>query len=115
MKPDEMRHKTTPPRTEGSNPSLSATSLPGKSRDTRDKSPLITWLQQQLAKFEQALAARESMSESWASGTTESWRLAGCRLNKNKRLEISRTHARIAVKCRTDVEMCRAAIEEIYK
>jgi len=38
MKPDEMRRKTTPPRTEGSNPSLSATSLPGKSRDMRDKS-----------------------------------------------------------------------------
>lgn len=37
MKPDEMSQKPTPPRTEGSNPSLSATSLPGKSRDTRDK------------------------------------------------------------------------------
>ena len=37
MKPDEMSHKATPPRTEGSNPSLSATSLPEKIRDKRDK------------------------------------------------------------------------------
>lgn len=37
MKPDEMSQNPPPPRTEGSNPSLSATSLPGKSRDTRDK------------------------------------------------------------------------------
>lgn len=34
-----MSHTTPPPRTEGSNPSLSATSLPGKTRDKRDKSP----------------------------------------------------------------------------
>lgn len=110
-----MSHTTPPPRTEGSNPSLSATSFPGKTRDKRDKTALITWLQRQLAKFEQSLAARESMAESWAGGTTESWRQAGCRLNKNQRMEHSRTHARIAAKCRHDVEMCQAALAEISK
>lgn len=41
MKPDEMSQNPPPPRTEGSNPSLSATSLPEKIRDKRDK-PLFS-------------------------------------------------------------------------
>lgn len=106
-----MSHTTPPPRTEGSNPSLSATSLPGETPGQAGQNPaLVTWLQRQLAKFEQSLAARESMAESWAGGTTESWRQAGCRLNKNQRMEHSRTHARIAAKCRHDVEMCQAVL-----
>ena len=76
---------------------------------------LLKWLQGQLSKFEKALLARESMSQSWAGGTSESWRLAGCRLNKKQRLEHAATHARIAAKCREDVTMCRAVIAELLK
>jgi hypothetical protein len=75
-----------------------------------EKTELLEWLREQLAKFEFALKARKQMEEEWRGGTGKAWREVGCKLNKAQRLQASATHGRIAVKCLRDVEMCKAAI-----
>jgi hypothetical protein len=74
---------------------------------------LIEWLNTQLAKFEQSLKAREQASLAWSGGTSRTWREAGCRMSKPQRLAVAEKEARIAAKCRHDVEMCKAAINAI--
>jgi hypothetical protein len=75
--------------------------------------PLLGWLVVKLHEAKSALKAREQMEATWRGGTDESWRAAGCKMNKEARLKESETHGRIAVKCRHEVEMFEATIKAI--
>ena len=74
---------------------------------------LLGWLVVKLHEAKSALKAREQMEATWRGGTDESWRAAGCKMNKAARLKESETHGRIAVKCRREVEMFEATIKAI--
>lgn len=76
---------------------------------------VMHWLNEQLAKAEQSVKAREQSHQSWAGGTTESWREVGCRMTKAQRLKESAAQGRIAVKCRRDVEMLKAVIQKLSR
>lgn len=80
-----------------------------------DNAELIEWCQSQLADAERDLAAREQAEQRWRSGTTASWREAGCRLTKPQRLRTADREARIAVLCRHNVEMIKAVIAALSK
>lgn len=74
------------------------------------KTELLEWLNAQLSKAENALAAREQARETWRGGSSQSWKLAGCRLNKSQRLRVAEKEDRISIKCRRDVEMFKVVI-----
>lgn len=71
MKPDEMSQKTTPPRTEGSNPSLSATSQSPEIRDKRDKPLLSTTSPEGLGEFCLPLTRTEFVAQMVAGAPCE--------------------------------------------
>lgn len=87
-----------------------AASRPSPPADPIQSGDIMAWLRKQLAKFELTLKCRLDMAESWRGGTDKSWREAGCYMTKAQRIKESEKHARIADRCRLDVEMCRAVI-----
>lgn len=76
---------------------------------------LLEWLNEQLAKAEQALHSREQGAAIWGDGSDATWKsvavMAGSKfIPKKQRLQNADTERRIAVKCRRDVEMFKATI-----
>ncbi len=85
-----------------------------------EKSDLLKFLGEQLAKAEQSVRAREQMEQTSRGGTDESWRkvakmCGGPFLNKSKRLEMAERDKRIGNKNRHEVEMFKAVIAELSK
>lgn len=76
---------------------------------------LLAWLRDQLAKAEQSLNARKQMESCWHGGTDATWKAVGCKLTKAQRLQESKLHGRIGLKCQRDVEMLKAIIIAIQK
>lgn len=74
---------------------------------------LSEWLHAKLADAEKALKAREDGVSVWKGGTDQSWKAVGCRLTRQQRIKQSEMEARIAVKCRRDVEMFKAVISKL--
>ena len=73
----------------------------------------VEFIKLKLARVEMTLAQREAMEKCWREGTDESWRAAGCRMSKSKRLEASARHGRIAVKNREEVAMFKAVLHQL--
>ena len=73
----------------------------------------VAFIKAKLAGAEHVLIAREQMEAQWREGTDESWRAAGCRLTKSERLKESRTHGRIAIKCRWEIKMFKAVLAQL--
>ena len=76
-------------------------------------SECVAFVKAKLAGAENALIAREQSETSWRDGTDESWRAAGCKLNKSERLKESRMQGRIALKCRYEIKMLKAVLENL--
>ena len=72
---------------------------------------LLCFWRDELAKAESALCARIEAKKTWAGGTAESWREAGCKMTKAQRIKISDREGRIAEKCQKRVEAIKATIE----
>jgi len=72
---------------------------------------LLGFLRDKLAASEQALRAQE-LAEAcgWRLVTSESWRSAGCKMTKLRRLWVAKKEGRIAEKHRIEVAMFRALI-----
>ncbi len=71
------------------------------------------FIEAKIVEAEKVLNAREQMRDAWAGGSDESWRLAGCTLTKERRLEHSATHGRIAAKNRRELEMFKAVLKRL--
>jgi hypothetical protein len=83
-------------------------------------SALLEWLRGKLAEAEKHLQFRIEGAEMWRSGTDESWkaaaRLSGEKAStKAERLRTAESFDRIAVKCRREVEMFKAAIASLNR
>lgn len=73
------------------------------------------WLQSKLADAEKSLRCREEGESAWRNGTDEEWKTVakmhgGAFLNQAARNMKANTEARIAAKCRNEVEMFKAVI-----
>jgi len=83
--------------------------------DGATSSALLDWLREKLAEAEKHLQYRIQGEEDWRSGTDEEWKaaekLSGEKApSKAERIRAADSYARIAVKCRREVEMFKAAL-----
>src|ERR1017187_7754783 len=76
-------------------------------------SALLGWLRGKIADAEKTLRAREQMENAWLGGTDKSWRAVGCKLGRTQRIAMTDTHARIAKKCRREVQMFRSILDAL--
>lgn len=70
----------------------------------------VVWLREKVTEAEKALKAREQMEATWRHGTDETWRAVACKMTPAQRLQEANKHARIAVKCRRDLEMFQTVL-----
>jgi hypothetical protein len=80
---------------------------------------LFGWLREKVTEAEKALRSREQMEESWRTGSEKDWK-AAARMSASKtiakadRFKEAAKHARIAVKCRHELEMAKAAEKALH-
>jgi len=75
-----------------------------------DLDKCVVFIKAEILKAEQDVKFRDQARKTWRSGTNASWREVGCFDSKEKRLKISDSHARIAIKCRQRLEMLQAIL-----
>lgn len=73
----------------------------------------VVFIKAKIAEAEQAVKFRDESHKTWRGGTDASWRSAGCMFNVRARQEIARSHARIAIKCRRELQTLRSVLEHL--
>jgi hypothetical protein len=81
---------------------------------------VIEWLKGKISEAESHLRYRENSELSWRDGDEASWkaaaRLSGAKpMSKQERLQEAERAARIAVKCRREVEMFKAVLATVER
>ena len=73
----------------------------------------VKFIEAKITEAEKTLLSREAMAKAWAQGTDDTWRAAGCRLNKKQRLKEAEMHRRIAGKNYRELEMFDAVLKQL--
>jgi hypothetical protein len=71
----------------------------------------VEYIKAKISDAEKAVKFRDESYKTWRCGTDASWRAAGCTASKAERLKTADGHARIAIKCRKELQTLQAVLE----
>jgi hypothetical protein len=73
------------------------------------------YIKTKIAEVEKEVKFRDDSYKTWREGTDASWRAAGCHDSKAVRLDQSDRHGRITIKCRRELQILQAVLENLQK